>query len=119
MATFSARVGASAVPSAKTGLRPEPQGVRTPAAGAALRIDVAARNRASCGKSVFDRHSTQSAIAARLRREGAKFKELAVDSRVYKDASPVDESHPSHRQAPVCIALSTYTARTPADFRQV
>ncbi len=66
MATFSAAVGASAVRSAKTGLRPEPQGVRTPAAGAALKIAVAARNRAPYGKSVFDSHSTQSLIAGVL-----------------------------------------------------
>lgn len=103
-----------------TGLRPEPQGVRTPAAGAALKIGAEARSRAPYGKSVFDRHSTQSAIAARLRRESEDFKDLAVDSGVYKDAGPVDESYPAHRQAPEYTGFAMYTARTPAgSFRRV
>jgi hypothetical protein len=85
--------------------------VRTPAAGAALKIGTEVRSRAQYGKSVFDRHSTQSLIATRLRREGAKFKKLAVDSGVYKDASPVDESPSAHAQASEYTALSVYTAR--------
>jgi hypothetical protein len=114
MAAFSKKVGASAVRSPKTGLRPEPQGVRTQAAGAALKIGAEARSRASYRKSVFDRHSTQSLIAARLRRGRGKFKELAVDSNVYKDANRVDESQPAHRQASEYTAFAMYTARTPA-----
>ena len=110
----------SALRTPKTGLRPEPQGMRTLAAGAALKIGAEARNRARYGKSVFDRHSTQSLIAARLHREPARFKELAVDSGVYEDASPVDESRAAHRQAPEYAAFSTYTARTPTEsFRRV
>ena len=106
--------------SPKTGLRPEPQGVRTPAAGAALKIGAEARSGAPYGKSVFDRHSTQSLIAARLRRAPGKFKELTVDRSVYEDASPVDESHPAHRQASEYTAFSVYTARTPAEsFRRL
>ena len=120
MAAFSAKVPASAELSPRTGLRPEPQGVRTPAAGAALKIGAEARSRASYGKGVFDRHSTQSLIAARLRRQPGEFKELAVDSGVYKDASPVDKSQPAHRQAPEYTVFSMYTARTPAEsFRRV
>ncbi len=115
MAAFSVRVGASAVGSPKTGLRPEPQGVRTPAAGEALKIGAEVRSRAPYGKSVFDRHSTQSLIAAALRRAPGKFKELAVDRSVYRDATPVDESQPAHRQAPEYTAFSMYTARTPAE----
>jgi hypothetical protein len=97
------------------GLRPEPQGVRTPAAVAALKIGVAARNRVRYGKSVFDRHSTQSLIAAALRREPQKFKEFPVDSGVYNVASSVDESQPASRQVPEYVELSMYTARTPAE----
>jgi hypothetical protein len=99
------------------GLRPEPQGVRTLPAGAALKIGVAARNRARYGKSVFDRHSTQSLIAAALRHEPQKFKEFPVDSGVYKDASSVDGSQPAHRPVPEYTELSMYTAHTPAEFR--
>ena len=102
------------------GLRPEPQGVRTPPAGAALKVGAEARSRAPYGKSVFDRHSTQSLIAAALRREPGKFKELAVDRSVYKDAGPVDESQPAHRQVSEYTAFSMYTACTPAEsFRRV
>lgn len=110
----------SALPTPKTGLRPEPQVVRTPAAGAALKIGAEARNRARYGKSVFDRHSTQSAIATRLRREPARFKELAVDSSVYKDGSLVDELAPANRQAPEYTVFSMYTTRALAElFRRV
>jgi hypothetical protein len=113
-------VAASAVLSPRTGLRPEPQGVRTPAAGAALKIGAEAGSRASYGKSVFDRHSTQSLIAARLRREPGEFKELTVDSGVYKDDSAVDESQPTHRQAPEYMTFWMYTVRTaPESFRRV
>jgi hypothetical protein len=100
MAASSTGLCASAAWSPRTGLRPEPQGVRTLAAGAALKIGDEARSRARYGKTVFDRHSTQSLIAAGLRLEPPKLKELAVDSGVYKGASFVDESQPIHRQAP-------------------
>ena len=104
----------------KTGLRPEPQGAGTLAAGAADQgIDAGARAQASSGKIVFDRHSTQSLIAARLRREPGKFSELAVDKGVYKDASGGDESQPAHQDTPEYAGFSMYTARTPAEFRRV
>jgi hypothetical protein len=110
----------SALRRAQTGLRPEPQGVRTLAAGAALKTSAEARNRARYGKSVFDRHSTQSLIAAALRRESGKFKELTVDRSVYGHASPVDESQLARRQASEYTAFSMYTVRTPAEsFRRV
>jgi hypothetical protein len=114
MATSSTEVGASIARSLQTGLRPEPQGVRTLAAGAALKIGAEAGIRAPHGKSVFDRHSTQSLIAAALRREPGKFKELTVYRSVYGDGSPVDESQLVHRQAPEYTVFSMYTARTPA-----
>jgi len=75
------------------GLRPAPQGVRTQAAGAAYQgIGAGARNRDGRGKSVFRRHSTQSPIATRLRREVRKFSGLLVDSPVYSDAASVYKS---------------------------
>jgi hypothetical protein len=120
MAAFSVKVVASAVRSPRTGLRPEPQGVRTPAAGAALKTGAAARSRPPYRKSVFDRHSTQSLIAATLRREPEIFKELAVDRTVYRDANPIDESQAARRQASEYTAFAMYTARTPAEsFRRV
>jgi hypothetical protein len=120
MAASSTEVGASVARSPQTGLRPEPQGVRTLAAGAALKIGAEAGIRAPHGKSVFDRHSTQSLIAAALRRGAGKFKELAVDRTVYREASAVDESQGARRQAPEYMAFAMYTARTPAEsFRRV
>jgi hypothetical protein len=81
------------------GLRPEPQGVRTQAAGAAYQgIGAGARNRDGRGKSVFRRHSTQSPIATRLRRGMRKFSGLLVDSPVYSDAAPVYKSWPIEAQ---------------------
>ena len=72
------------------GLCPAPQGVRTQAAGAAYQgIGAGARSRDGSGKSVFRRHSTQSPIATRLRREVRKFSGLLVDGPVYSDAAPV------------------------------
>jgi hypothetical protein len=120
MAASRLSIDVNALRSPRTGLRPEPQGVRTLAADAAPKIGAEARSGGPCGKSVFDRHSTQSLIAAALRREPGKFRELAVDRSVYRDASPVDESQPTRRQAPECTAFSMYTARTLADsFRRV
>jgi hypothetical protein len=120
MAASRLSIDVNALRSPQTGLRPEPQGVRTAAAGAALKIGAEARSRAPYGKSVFDRHSTQSLIAAALRREPRKFKEMAVDKNVYRDASPVDEWQPAHRQVPEYTALWMYTVRTaPESFRRV
>jgi hypothetical protein len=111
MGAFSIKVGASAVRSPKTGLRPEPQGVCTQAAGAALKIGAEAKSRASYGKSVFDRHSTQSSIAARLRRAPKRFKALSVDTAVYNVAGAVYPSAPLDAQVPeyALRALSTVT----------
>ena len=110
----------SALRSPMTGLRPEPQGVRTPAAGAALKIGAEARSRAPYGKSVFDRHSTQSLIAARLRREPGKFNGVGRRQDRLQGCEPVDESQPAHRQVPEYTAFAMYTARTPAEsFRRV
>jgi hypothetical protein len=119
MAASSASVLAIVVGLPETGLRPEPQGACTLAATAALKIGAEARSRASYGNSVFDRHSTQSLIAAALRRELGKFKELPVDRTVYREASPVDESQAARRQVPEYSALWMYTVRTaPESFRR-
>jgi len=81
--------------SGSAGLRPVPQGVRTQAAGAAYQgIGAGTGNRDGRGKSVFRRHSTQSPIATRLRRELRKFSRLLVDRPVYSDAAPVYKSCP-------------------------
>ena len=120
MAASSASVLAIVVGWPETGLRPEPQGACTLAAGAALRFGAERESRDRYGKSVFDRHSTQSLIAAALRREPGKFKELPVDRTVYREASPVDESQAARRQAPEYTAFAMYTARGPAEsFRRV
>ena len=97
----------------RAGLRPEPQSVRTPAARAAQRFGAEAESRGPYGKSVFDRHSTQSLFAARLRRAAEEFKDLGVDERVYTAAKSVDESPPARSQVPEYPVLGVYTPQTP------
>ncbi len=109
MAASSVSVAASAVRSPKTGLRPEPQSVCTQAAGAALKIGVEARSLVPNGKSVFDRHSTQSAIAPRPRREPKRFSALPVDRAVYLDCDVVYASSPVDMQVPECAQSAPYT----------
>ena len=93
------------------GLRPEPQGVRTQAAGAAYQgIGAGARIRDGRGKSVFRRHSTQSPIARRLRRGMRKFSGLLVDGPVYSDAAPVYMSQLVMAQVHEYVWLAPYTA---------
>jgi len=101
----------SAAWSPKTGLRPVPQSVSTLAAGAALKIGADAGIRAPHGKSVFDRHSTQSSIAVRLGRALKRFKALPVDTAVYSGTGVVYQTASLHAQAPECAlrALSTVT----------
>ena len=119
MAAFSVKVVASAVRSPRTGLRPEPQGVRTPAAGAALKIGAEARSGAPYGKSVFDRHSTQSSIAWETRRNGRGFKALVVDRAVYADAETVYARTPKGSQVPEYEPSRPYTARTATEARRM
>jgi hypothetical protein len=85
--------------------------VRTLAAGAALKIGAEAGIRAPHGKSVFDRHSTQSSIAARLRRALKRFKALSVDTAVYNVAGAVYPSVPLDAQVSeyALRSLSTVT----------
>jgi hypothetical protein len=100
--------------SSSAGLRPEPQDVRTQAAGAAYQgIGAGARSRNGRGKSVFRRHSTQSPIAARLRRRMRKFSGLLVDSAVYSDTAPVYKSWLVDAQAYEFVSLAPYTAAAP------
>ena len=110
MAASSLTVCASAVRSPETGLRPEPQGVGTPAAGAALKMGVAAGNQGLHGKTVFDRHSTQSSIAARLRRAWRRFRALRVDRAVYQGAESVYKSPAVIAQVAEYRLCAAYTA---------
>lgn len=83
MVAFSAALKSMPSRSA-AGLRPEPQGACTLAAGAASQeIGIGARILEVCTKNVFSRHSTQSLIAARPGREPREFKTLRVDGAVY------------------------------------
>ena len=110
MAVSSVTLSVSAVRSPRTGLRPEPQGVRTLAAGAALEPGAEARRRGGSGKGVFDRHSTQSSIAARLRRDRKRFRALRVDRTVYTDAKPVYKSAVANTQVAEYRLCTPYTA---------
>jgi hypothetical protein len=97
--------------SSSAGLRPEPQGVRTQAAGAAYQgIGAVARNCGGLGKSVFRRHSTQSSIATRLRRRMRKFSGLLVDGPVYTNAASVYNSWLVDAQVYEYAWLAPYTA---------
>jgi hypothetical protein len=92
MAAFSASVSGAFFELPQTGLRPEPQGVATLAADAALEFGAEPKSRTRHGKSVFDRHSTQSSIAGRKDPEPSGFKALVVDDRVYSEAAAVYKS---------------------------
>jgi hypothetical protein len=114
----------SAVPKSRpwrsaAGLRPEPQGACTLAAGAASQgIGVDARNLERCTKSVFSRHSTQSLIAARLGREPQEFKKLRVDEAVYGTAGAVYTSSSDSGQEPECMRFALYTAPSEMQARR-
>ena len=114
MAASSASILAIVVGLPETGLRPEPQGACTLAAGAALKFDVEPETRDRCGKTVFDRHSTQSSIAARQRRVSKRFRVLPVDTAVYSVAEAVYQTAQLDAQVPEYVRrmLST-VARVP------
>jgi hypothetical protein len=85
--------------------------VITLAAGAAQQSGAERKSRARHGKGVFDRHSTQSAIAGRLRRGAKGFRRLSVDNRVYDDLEPVYESRGVRRQVTEYAPRVPYTTR--------
>ena len=111
MAASSASVLAIVVGLPETGLRPEPQGACTLAAAAALKFGAEHESRDRYGKSVFDRHSTQSLIAAGLGRGAEGFKELGVDTSVYEHLRSVDESPLPRLQVAELLVLGVYTAQ--------
>ena len=117
MVVFSIRLSLNGSWYPKTGLRPEPQGVCTPAARAAQRSGAEAESRGPHGKSVFDRHSTQSLIAARPPRGAEEFKELGVDNSVYGHSRSVDESLPTWLRVAEYRALGAYTVQAPEALR--
>jgi hypothetical protein len=119
MAVFSVLVQGVLVAPPETGLRPEPQGVCTLAAGAAPKFGAEAESRARHGKSVFDRHSTQSSIAGRQDPEPPGIRALGVDGCVYGDEAAVYKSDLLAAQVSeyALRALSTTAARHEAPSR--
>jgi hypothetical protein len=112
MAASSVNLGAGGARVGRTGLRPEPQGADTLAAGAAPKFGAEPGTRDRHGKSVFDRHSTQSSIAPRLRRALKRFKALPVDTAVYNLTGAVYPTASLHAQVSeyALRALSTVMA---------
>ncbi|HEY2678558.1 MAG TPA: hypothetical protein VGI65_16410 [Steroidobacteraceae bacterium] len=119
MAAFSAAPKSRPWRSA-AGLRPEPQGARTLAAGAASQeIGVGARILEACTKSVFSRHSTQSLIAARPSREPQEFKTLSVDGAVYGFTGVVYTTSSGSGQVHEYSRCALYTALSGIQARGV
>lgn len=111
MAAFRAVATLGLIRQSVAGLRPVPQGVRTLAAGAAQKFGAEPESRGPYGKSVFDRHRTQSLIAPRLRRRAEEFKALGVDRSVYGHSRSVDESPPTWLRMAEYLAFGMYTAQ--------
>jgi len=102
------------------GLRPEPQGVATQAAGAASQgIGVDARNSEAAAKTVFGRHSTQSSIAAEGTEKRRGFKALLVDTAVYDPAGSVYTRTPKPSQVPEYQRTRPYTSKRPVGPRSM
>ena len=96
------------------GLRPEPQGVHTQAAGAASQgIGVDAKDFEAEAKAVFGRHSTQSSIATEGTERSRGFKALAVDTAVYATAGSVYTRTPNPSQVPEYRPTVPYTGKSP------
>jgi hypothetical protein len=102
------------------GLRPEPQGAVTQAAGAASQgIGVDARNSEAAGKTVFGRHSTQSSIAAEGTEKRRGFKGLVVDTAVYATAGSVYAETPNPSQVPEYRPTPLYTGTSATGLRSI
>src|SRR5690348_6192298 len=102
------------------GLRPEPQGACTQAAGAASQdIGVDAKHSEAEATTVFGRHSTQSLIAAEPTLKSRGFKALAVDGAVYDAVGPVYARRPSLSQVPEYRSTWSYTVKNTKDARHV
>jgi hypothetical protein len=112
-AAFSVCLFLDWMPRLKAGLRPAPQGVRTLAALAAPQgFGAGAGIRDAGSKSVFDRHSTQSLIAAEPTRKSRGFKALSVDIGVYATLGFVYGRAPVPSQVPEYPATPPYTAKS-------
>ena len=100
------------------GLRPEPQGACTQAAGAAYQvIGVDAKQFEAGAKIVFGRHSTQSSIAAEPTPKSRGFKALVVDAAVYGTVGPVYVQRPRLSQVPEYRSTWLYTAKSTTEPR--
>ena len=96
------------------GLRPEPQGACTQAAGAASQgIGVDAGDFEAEAKAVFGRHSTQSSIATEGTEKSRGFKALVVDTAVYAPAGSVYARAPNPLQVPEYRPTVPYTGKSP------
>lgn len=102
------------------GLRPEPQGACTQAAGAASQgIGVDARDFEAEAKAVFGRHSTQSSIATEETEKSRGFKALVVDTAVYATAGSVYARTPNPSQVPEYQRARPYTGKSTAGPRSM
>jgi len=100
------------------GLRPEPQGACTQAAGAAYQvIGVDAKQSQAGAKIVFGRHSTQSSIAAEPTLRSRGFKALVVDAAVYGTVGPVYAQRPSLSQGAEYRPTWSYTDKRTTETR--
>ena len=102
------------------GLRPEPQGVGTQAAGTASQgIGIDAKNSEAAAKTVFGRHSTQSSIAVEEIQKSRGFKALVVDTAVYATAGSVYTRTSKPSQVPEYRPTPPYTGTSTAGLRSM
>lgn len=102
------------------GLRPEPQGAGTQAAGAASQgTGVDAKHFEAAAKTVFGRHSTQSSIAAERIQKHRGFKALVVDTAVYATTGSVYARTPNPSQVPEYRPTPPYTGTGIARLRSL
>ena len=102
------------------GLRPEPQGAGTQAAGAASQgIGVDAKDFEAGAQTVFGRHSTQSSIAAEGIQKSRGFKALVVDTAVYATAGSVYTRASKPSQVPEYQTTRPYTGTSTAGLRSM
>jgi len=120
MAASSVALGSAGQRRSVAGLRPEPQGVRTVAAGAApaaIAGPVVAYRDASVS-SVFGRHSTQSSIAPTSDQNLEIIRALVVDEAVYGDAGVVYKSPAPNAQVTEHRPRASYTAPPSKELRR-
>jgi hypothetical protein len=102
------------------GLRPEPQGACTQAAGAASQENgVDAQGFEAEAKAVFGRHSTQSRIAAEGTEKSRGFKALIVDTAVYATTGSVYTGTSKPSQVPEYRPTGPYTVKSTVGPRNI